>query len=331
MKIVFPVMSLETGGGARFIYQLANALLDKGHDVEIIIREQGALTWPVHTKITRVKELTPEVIPPADFILPNFYLTVYPAWASKQGQVVRLSLGYEPLWVPESEVAKQTYLIGAPIISISQWHRQLLLDQIGLDSVVVPGGVDTLVFNPYPKLSNQTGRKNIFYIMRGKNQGYTWKGSNEFLEACRRLKKEISDVDIYVVLPEGEPLVSPVPYVTKIARTDLEMARLYAQADLYVYTSYFEAFGLPPLEAMACGTAVVTTDCGGIRDYARHKENCLVVPPSDVAQLTAAMYRLLSNDQERQRLAVAGHNLSQLWTWQRTADRVEAFLQSLKK
>jgi len=101
---------------------------------------------------------------------------------------------------------------------------------------------------------------------------------------------------------------------------------LYAQADLYVYTSYFEAFGLPPLEAMACQTAVVTTDCGGNRDYAKHNENCLVVPPSDVTQLTECIKQLLLNDDKRQVLATNGLNFAQPWTWQRTAEQVEAFL-----
>lgn len=330
MKIVFPVLSLETGGGARFIYQLANALLDKGHDVEIIIPKKGALAWPVRTKITRVKELTPSTIPPADFILPNFYPTVFPAWESKQGRVVRLSLGYEPLWVKDANLAKQTYLIGAPILSISQWHRKLILDQIGLDSTVISGGVDTSVFHPYPKLSNETDRKSIFYIMRAKTHGYTWKGNDDFLEACKRLKGQIPDFDIFIIVPEREAFESPVPYIIKTAYTDLEMARLYAQADLYVYSSYFEAFGLPPLEAMACGTAVITTDCGGIRDYAKHEQNCLIIPPSDIDQLTSFMYRLLSNDHERERLAVTGHHLAQPWTWQRTADQVETFLRSLQ-
>ena len=85
----------------------------------------------------------------------------------------------------------------------------------------------------------------------------------------------------------------------------------------------------PPLEAMACGTAVVSTDCGGNRDYVRNGENCLLVPPSDIEQLSAAIYHLLTQDTERQRLASSGHLFAQTWTWQRTADQVEAFLMSL--
>src|SRR6185436_10803566 len=45
--------------------------------------------------------------------------------------------------------------------------------------------------------------------------------------------------------------------------------------------SDFQAFGLPALEAMACGAVSVLTDAGGIREYARHEENCLLVAPRD--------------------------------------------------
>jgi glycosyltransferase involved in cell wall biosynthesis len=114
-----------------------------------------------------------------------------------------------------------------------------------------------------------------------------------------------------------------------VADSDREMALLYARADLFVYTSYYEAFGLAPLEAMACGTAVITTDCGGNRDYTRSGENCVVVPPSDINLLTESMHRLLTNDSERQALAVAGHVFAKPWTWQRTADQLISVLQSV--
>lgn len=328
MKIVFPVLSLETGG-TRFIYQLANELVDKGHSVEIVIPENAAVAWPLRAQITRVKELSPDKIPPADFILPNFYPTVFPAWEAKKGRVVRLSLGYEPLWVNEAERARDSYLIDAPIISISEWHRQLILQGTGRDSTVIPGGVDTTVFSPFPKKSLSTGRLTIAYILRSREHGYIWKGTEDFWEACQPIVQSVPSFDVQVVAPEGANYPAPLPYEILKADSDREMALFYAQADIFVSTSYFESFSMPPLEAMASGTAVITTDNGGNRDYTKNGENCLLVPPSDIKQLTLALTRLLTQEKERNQLALTGLQFARFWTWRRSADKLEAFLLKL--
>lgn len=330
MKIVIPVLSLETGG-SRFIYQLANELVDKGHRVEIVLPENAAVAWPVRAQLTRVKALTPMTIPSGDFLLPNFFPTVFPAWESKKGRVVRLSLGYEPLWVKEAESARATYLIDAPIISLSQWHRQLILQGTGRDSTVIPGGVATTIFRPSPKQSLSTGHLTLAYILRSKEHGYTWKGIEDFWEACSRLAQSIPGFNIQVVTPEGARYPAPLPYKIVKAETDAEMALFYAQADIFVSTSYFESFSMPLLEAMACGTAVVTTDNGGSRDYAKNGENCLLVPPSDIKQLTQALAELLTQEMKRNQLAQTGFQFAQSWTWKRTADKVEALLLQLAR
>lgn len=330
MKLVIPVLSLETGG-TRFIYQLANEMVDKGHNVEIVLPEKAAVVWPLRAKITRVKELTPTAIPPADFILPNFYPTVFPAWESKKGRVVRLSLGYEPLWVAEKEKALASYLIDAPIIAISEWHRQLILQGTGRNSTVISGGVDSKVFCPHPKRSLSSGRLSIAYILRSREHGYTWKGSEDFWEACQHLAPQVPAFDIQVVAPEGANYPAPLPYEIIKADSDHEMARFYAQADIFVSTSYFESFSMPPLEAMACGTAVVTTDNGGNRDYTKNGENCLLVPPSDIQQLTLTLAHLLTRQNVRHQLAQAGGQFAQSWTWRHSADQLEAFLSQLAR
>lgn len=325
MKLVIPVLSLETGG-TRFIYQLANELVAKGHNVEIIIPENAAIAWPIRAQITRVKELTPDTIPSADFLLPNFYPTVFPAWESKKGRVVRLSLGYEPLWVKEKEKALASYLIDAPIISLSQWHRQLILQGTGRNSTVIPGGVDTNIFRPIPKKSLSTGRFIIAYILRSKEHGYTWKGSDDFWQACQQLTQLVSSFDLLVVAPEGANYPAPLPYTIVQARTDAEMAQFYAQADIFVSTSYYESFSMPLLEAMACGTAVITTDNGGNRDYTKNEENCLLVPPSDTKQLTLKLAQLLTQESQRNQLALNGFQFAQSWTWRNSANKLEAYL-----
>jgi len=330
MKLVIPVLSLETGG-TRFIYQLANEMVDKGHSVEIVLPENAVVAWPLRAQITRVKELSADTIPSADFILPNFYPTVFPAWESKKGRVVRLSLGYEPLWVEEKERALASYLINAPIITISEWHRQLVLQETGRNSTVIPGGVDSTIFCPHPKKSRSTGRLSIAYILRSREHGYTWKGSDDFWLACQNLTKMVPAFDIQVVAPEGANSQVPVPYEIVTAHSDSEMARFYAQADIFVSTSYFESFSMPPLEAMACGTAVVTTDNGGNRDYTKNGENCLLVPPSDFQQLTLILAHLLTQQSARDQLAQVGQHFAQSWGWRHSADKLEALLLQLAR
>ncbi|ACL18954.1 Glycosyltransferase [Desulfitobacterium sp. LBE] len=331
MKLVIPVLSLETGG-TRFIYQIANEMAAKGHHVEIVLPEHAVVAWPLRTQITRVRELTPATIPAGDFILPNFWPTVFPAWGAQKGRVVRLSLGFEPLWVKEKENALATYHIDAPILSISQWHRQIIRQETGRDSTIIPGGVDLSLFHPHPKksLMANTG-PTIAYILRSKEHGYTWKGSDDFWEAIRITAQSFPHFTLQIVAPEGAAYPSPVPYQPIVATTDAELALFYAQADIFVSTSYFEAFAMPPLEAMACGTAVVTTDNGGNRDYAKNGENCLVVPPSDIQQLSQSLLHLLTQAQERQRLAQAGQHTAQAWTWRHSADRLEQFLFQLSR
>jgi glycosyltransferase involved in cell wall biosynthesis len=71
------------------------------------------------------------------------------------------------------------------------------------------------------------------------------------------------------------------------------LAKLYSLADVFLYTSYAESFGLPPLEAMACGTPVVMSDNKGSRDYAISNFNTLISQPGDVNSLANNLLKVL--------------------------------------
>src|SRR5204863_3886714 len=84
------------------------------------------------------------------------------------------------------------------------------------------------------------------------------------------------------------------------------LAALYSSADIYLCPSWDEGLGMPPMEAMACGAALVTYDNGGCRDYARDGETALVARRRDVGDLAARLQRLAADEALRARLAAAG-------------------------
>lgn len=87
-------------------------------------------------------------------------------------------------------------------------------------------------------------------------------------------------------------------------REDLD--RLLSQADLFVLSSHTEGLPVALLEAMGAGVAVVATAVGGVPEVVTDREHGLLAPPGDSASLAAAIEQLLTQPDQRQRLAAAG-------------------------
>lgn len=105
-------------------------------------------------------------------------------------------------------------------------------------------------------------------------------------------------------------------------RDDAALSCLYAGASLYVHPSLAEGFGLPPLEAMACGTPVLSSDAGSLPEVVGDAGHLL--PPRDPDAWAHAIDQLLCDGAERARLAAAGRIQAARFTWEHAADRTLA-------
>ena len=94
---------------------------------------------------------------------------------------------------------------------------------------------------------------------------------------------------------------------------DADVVQLYNQAELFVYPSRYEGFGLPPLEAMACGVPVVTSDRSATAEVGRGAA-VLINPDSDES-LADGMRQVLSDGALRARLVVAGYERTRRYSW----------------
>ncbi|HEX5417324.1 MAG TPA: glycosyltransferase family 1 protein [Chloroflexota bacterium] len=101
---------------------------------------------------------------------------------------------------------------------------------------------------------------------------------------------------------------------------DDDLPALYSLCDLFVYPSLYEGFGLPPLEAMACGRAVLTTNTSSLPEVVG--DAGVLVSPYDVEGLAAAMASLLDDPERRRELGVRGVRRAGEFSWQNSARKL---------
>jgi glycosyltransferase involved in cell wall biosynthesis len=107
--------------------------------------------------------------------------------------------------------------------------------------------------------------------------------------------------------------------------TEPDLAAYYRGAVALVCPSLYEGFGLPPLEAMACGTPVVTSNCTAVPEVVG--ESAVLVDPYDVEAIAWGIRRVVDDQELRQTLSHEGLARAQQFTWEQTAARVWQVLQ----
>ena len=101
---------------------------------------------------------------------------------------------------------------------------------------------------------------------------------------------------------------------------DEDLPLLYNCADLFVYPSLYEGFGLPPLEAMACGVPVITSNTSSLPEVVGNAG--IMVDPHDINSLSEAMNNVLKDQELRCRMSRDGLKRSKMFTWEKTVSGV---------
>lgn len=157
---------------------------------------------------------------------------------------------------------------------------------------------------------------------------HPWKGLQTFINVWHGLspatKSQISSVilishdDLNAYDTSGMQIVKPT--------SDYDIATIYKSSDIFISTSWWEGFGLPPLEAMACGCAVICSKSGGVDEFAKADENCLMFQPKDEKELKELFLRLLENKEKRKALVTHGLKTVINFTWEDSAKQLLSIL-----
>lgn len=357
MRISFVLSSLWLSGGVRVIVEYANRLTMRGHQVTLVIpggtqdpdmlnelvpyvnvRPSRVVRGP-RLNIMQMMRLTwslARTVPPSDIIIsthtPTTVAGLIAARLLTRGRLVWLYQDYREMFIGrpcEDWLMRHALRWHELALVPSEYSRQELNTYSPGIVVILGNGLShPEIFRPLPveehnKIHND--RRTILFLgdMRPR------KGLFDFLQAAALVHERLGDIMLLIVSKEDCQIESDVSFEYIYRPTRAELARLYATCDLFVSASWWESFGLPPLEALACGAPVVLTDSRGAREYARPGVNCLMVPARDPLALAEAIYQMLTDPVLAQRLAANGPPMAAKFTWDRAVDRFEAAIADL--
>ena len=273
-----------------------------------------------------IKLVTP-VIPKSDLVIAGNWEAVIPAWQARRGKVVHFPQHYDEISFaldgtsPEALKAnplikmlcRSALQMPAYRVANSSWLAGEFRRRFNETIPFVQNGVDTVRFQPRPKLSERDGILRVVTYCRPEQ----WKGFQDAVPAMHELMKRHYKTEWHVYgfpHPVLDPNNELAPYEFHGALNHDELSKLYAESDIALCPSWYEGFAMPPLEAMACGTAVITTRYG-TEDYAIDGHNAIIARPRVVGDLAVALDGLVRVPELRAQLARNGRAMAESLTW----------------
>lgn len=351
-KLVFILPSIKTGGGNRVIIELSNELVERGIEVDILYpnNSQDINTFSSSKKINFIpigihkesksyklfnllkvfnyinRTYHDEILIFTDPIMSIFIPLV------KNNKIYRfiqaddyaiyddlLVLKHKILLIMYKILTKFSYRYNVNYLFNSTYTYEKFLEVLNSKNVffslVHPALNHNVFFNQNIRKEDEV---NICIVARK----HPWKGFIDFIDAFNGIKSTIQVDNIYLISHDnlsefdltGMELIKP--------KNDQEIAHYMNKSHIFISTSWWEGFGLPPIEAMACGCSVILTDAGGVNEYAVPNENCLMYKPKDIKNLQESILKLATNKELRDYLATNSQEKAKDFSWTKSTDQL---------
>ena len=220
------------------------------------------------------------------------------------------------------------------IICFSEFTKKEILNYIDIDEnrvKVIYHGVDHKLFKVYKDKGLNFELPESFIFCAGSIEPR--KNLLGLLKAYNNLDKNLknkyklvlagfkgwNNSDVLELIEKNRDNIIYLGYIT-----DEELAKVYNLATIFVYPSFYEGFGLPVLEAMACGTAVITSNISSLPEVGG--DAVIYCNPYDVGDICNKIKMLLTDENLQRELKIKGVKRAKQFTWEKSAkEHIELF------
>jgi O-antigen/teichoic acid export membrane protein/glycosyltransferase involved in cell wall biosynthesis len=353
INFLLPGYAWRPSGGFRVVYQHANSLAARGHVVTVIhprrlkssappnvkllqqirrkkfslmaLVSRPSIAWqPVDKRVRLlfVPSSDERHIPDADVLFATAWQTVGSVMecSSTKGEKCHFIQGYEA-WMGPEDLVRDTWRAPIRKVVVSRWLLEIGRSLGASDLTYVPNAIDRDVYRLLRPISKRA--RQVVMVC----SPVELKASRDGVAALEIAKKEFPDLKATFFGNSRRPSWVPewISYELDPPQERI-VNEYYNNSSIVLSSSLHEGFALPPAEGAACGCAIVSTDSGGIRDYAENGVTALLSSPGDPQALARNLCQLLADDDLRLRLAQAANERINGFTWKRSSDLLEEFI-----
>lgn len=349
MKVAFvmPKPPQKVNGGYRIVYQYANYLSRRGHEITIYYTTNrgangkgipGFLCYLIKKAVYKRNQWFPldeHITQKVIYDIKEKYLeyqdAMFATMISTSRKVDALSnktakkkyyliQGFETWGLTEEEVY-ETYNYDFTNIAISKYLYDLVKNHSRRETVYIPNGLDfeeLWVDHPINKRNSYS----LAFLYHPSQD----KGTYNTINVICRVKKKYPQLEVrcFGTVPRPADLPEWVSYYERADRVTVR--NILNEAAIFLCSTIEEGFGLTGAESMACGCALVSTAYQAVFDYAIDRRNALLSPIGDVDAMYGNVCYLLEHSEERIRIATNAASDIHCLEWENSINAIEKLL-----
>lgn len=206
------------------------------------------------------------------------------------------------------------------LVANSSLVKKLLEERLKREVFLLLNGINTKIFNNPQERKEVKSIGMFFYNKKPKH-----KGMEDGFWVMKQIYKRYKNLKFQVV---GEWKENYIPEFIRFynGRKIENLVNFYRNTDIFIYTSKKDACPNPPMEAMACKCAVVTTNVGGISDYTISGETALIVEPGDKEAILNYVISLIENNEFFKKISIEGYRKIQEFSVENQGKKLEKIL-----